>query len=237
MRTEHFEVERLFLNLSPCIPAQAAHFIDSWQKDECVRYYATSRSELCNFRQILDIRFPIPYCCDCIDSFSWFSPRMPDISWSNWKDDIIWEVGAETLKTIRQARQRDRYFAILCKRCMTELRPWQSDDLYVERLELPELYSIPICPPNQVNASKRLRQVVTNLYGNKCFRCKATRVRLHIDHILPRSKGGTAVFSNLQPLCEGCGQLKGNCEPEDITLVNDMYFGPYPADSYEGLFW
>ncbi len=223
--------------LVPGIPSETEHYLDSWEKKECVSYYVEQRLRVCNFRQRLDVHFPAPFCCDCAQSGSWYSPWLPDISSSQWEEDLAWEAGLETLKTVRRERRKDPDFALTCKRCSTPLRPWESDDLYVVCRELPELYSAPLCPDGKVNASKWVRRTIINIYGRKCFNCRSAGIALHVDHIFPRSKGGTAVFSNLQPLCEQCGQLKGDTEPEDITLVDDMYFRRYPSDSYEGLFW
>ena len=46
-----------------------------------------------------------------------------------------------------------------------------------------------------------------------CVRCGRGRedgVKLHVDHILPVSRGGKTVMSNLQTLCEDCNCGKGN---------------------------
>lgn len=46
-----------------------------------------------------------------------------------------------------------------------------------------------------------------------CVRCGRGRedgVKLHVDHIVPVSRGGESVMSNLQTLCEDCNRGKGN---------------------------
>ena len=45
-----------------------------------------------------------------------------------------------------------------------------------------------------------------------CQHCgrKAPDVVLHIDHVIPESKGGPATLENLQVLCEACNMGKGN---------------------------
>lgn len=46
-----------------------------------------------------------------------------------------------------------------------------------------------------------------------CVRCGRGRedgVKLHVDHIVPVSRGGKTVMSNLQTLCEDCNCGKGN---------------------------
>ena len=55
--------------------------------------------------------------------------------------------------------------------------------------------------------------------------------------VSPKSKGGDAAFRNLQPLCEDCGNKKADQLPAEVTVFSDIYFGAYPSDAYEGLFW
>ena len=46
-----------------------------------------------------------------------------------------------------------------------------------------------------------------------CVRCGRGRedgVKLYVDHIVPVSRGGKTVMSNLQTLCEDCNCGKGN---------------------------
>ena len=42
-----------------------------------------------------------------------------------------------------------------------------------------------------------------------CRQCGATE-DLTIDHVIPRSKGGTNYFKNLATLCSDCNQAKGD---------------------------
>ena len=41
-------------------------------------------------------------------------------------------------------------------------------------------------------------------------RAKGDNIELHIDHIIPWSKGGETVLENLQTLCSDCNLGKSN---------------------------
>lgn len=65
------------------------------------------------------------------------------------------------------------------------------------------------------NAGLGLRYKVLSRDNFKCVRCGASPAtdptcKLHIDHIIPFSKGGKTKLDNLQTLCEKCNLGKGN---------------------------
>ncbi len=60
-----------------------------------------------------------------------------------------------------------------------------------------------------------LRYRVLNRDRFKCVKCGANPAtnydcQLHVDHVIPYSKGGKTNLENLQTLCEGCNLGKGN---------------------------
>ena len=55
--------------------------------------------------------------------------------------------------------------------------------------------------------------------GWKCAYCGTTAGRLTLDHIIPRSKGGTDDLGNLQTLCKKCNIGKSNKDQTRLTLV------------------
>ncbi len=59
-----------------------------------------------------------------------------------------------------------------------------------------------------------IREYLLEKWGRKCAYCDAENVPLTIDHIHPRSKGGSDRVSNLTLACFPCNQRKGN---RDVT--------------------
>lgn len=55
-------------------------------------------------------------------------------------------------------------------------------------------------------------QEVLNMYDHCCAHCGKSdkEVKLTRDHIMPLSKGGKNVKSNIQPLCQSCNSRKNN---------------------------
>lgn len=47
---------------------------------------------------------------------------------------------------------------------------------------------------------------------------------LHIDHIIPRERGGTNDSWNLQVLCETCNTQKRNLDDTDFSAIRESYF-------------
>lgn len=66
--------------------------------------------------------------------------------------------------------------------------------------------------------SLRLRFKVLQRDGFSCQNCgrspaKTAGVELHVDHIIPWSKGGDTTIENLKTLCSGCNLGKGDLSP------------------------
>ncbi len=58
-------------------------------------------------------------------------------------------------------------------------------------------------------AGYELRQYLLEKWGRRCAYCGATSVPLQIEHVLPRSRGGSNRASNLTLSCEPCNTAKG----------------------------
>lgn len=79
--------------------------------------------------------------------------------------------------------------------------------------------------------SPQLRNEILERNGYTCRSCGAgpgdldpfnqsRKVRLHIDHILPRSQGGTDSKDNLRVLCSACNQGRSNIQAPSETALN-----------------
>ena len=55
--------------------------------------------------------------------------------------------------------------------------------------------------------------------NSKCVKCNSTN-NLQIDHIYPKSKGGSDVLGNLQTLCARCNLKKGNKFESELFKLN-----------------
>jgi len=61
-----------------------------------------------------------------------------------------------------------------------------------------------------------VREYLLEKWGRKCAYCNAENVPLEVEHILPKSKGGSNRVSNLTIACRECNLLKGNRAIEEF---------------------
>lgn len=224
--------------LEPYIPTpRESHEFDLWEKEECYRFYIRERRRNCTFRQIMNLWLQAPYGSSCAASDPFVYDRPSDIAGRHWRADVSWNLGEETLRRIKKEIRENTDFALTCKKCGNKLRPWKGDEVWIVNYHLEEHYGIPLEIPGKKNPSQKLRKKIVELYDGTCFGCGVTNKKLHIDHILPQCKGGDCAFRNLQPLCEDCGNFKGDDLPDEVDVYSHIYFDPYPSDGYEGLFW
>lgn len=222
--------------IKPIVDPQLEHSLLLWERQECYRYYVQQRRRHCTYRDLLDLWLLAPSCEDCMYSGgNWVG--LPDITENGWEVDLLLTVGTDALDRTKAELESDPEYAFLCKRCGRSLRPWDGDAVYVIEHHLEDRYGIPLETPGRKNPPKKLRDQIIRLYDGRCFGCDRDDQPLHLDHIRPRARGGDAAFRNLQPLCVACGQRKGNGEAGQVTVIDTLYFGPYPSDAYEGLFW
>lgn len=70
--------------------------------------------------------------------------------------------------------------------------------------------------------SKGLFDKLFKLQKGKCACCKTnlTKVKVHMDHVIPIAKGGLNIDSNIQLLCQLCNQKKHAKDPIDFMQQN-----------------
>ncbi|WP_017659214.1 RNA-guided endonuclease IscB [Baaleninema simplex] len=61
-----------------------------------------------------------------------------------------------------------------------------------------------------------VREYLLEKWNQKCAYCGAKNVALEVEHIHPKSKGGTDRVSNLTLACHSCNQSKGNQDIRDF---------------------
>jgi 5-methylcytosine-specific restriction endonuclease McrA len=61
-----------------------------------------------------------------------------------------------------------------------------------------------------------LREYLLEKWGRQCVYCGVQDVPLQVEHIVPKSKGGSNRVSNLTVACCNCNQTKGNRDLEDF---------------------
>lgn len=59
-------------------------------------------------------------------------------------------------------------------------------------------------------AGYEVREYLLEKFGRKCCYCGATDVKLQIEHIIPKSRGGSNRVNNLCTACEPCNQKKNS---------------------------
>lgn len=61
-----------------------------------------------------------------------------------------------------------------------------------------------------------VREYLLEKFGRRCVYCDKENVPLEIDHVIPRSKGGSDRVSNLVIACHDCNQAKGSRPLEEF---------------------
>ena len=76
-----------------------------------------------------------------------------------------------------------------------------------------------------------VREYLLEKWGRKCAYCDAENVPLEIDHIHPRSRGGSHRVSNLVIACRTCNQKKGNRDVAEFLARDPQRLARIEAQS------
>ena len=85
-------------------------------------------------------------------------------------------------------------------------RPTPSADDPAPRVQ--QVIPDPVGERNRRLIPQDVKIAVSARDGGRCRRCGSTR-RLHFDHVIPVSRGGTNSVANIQLLCGDCNRAKG----------------------------
>lgn len=191
-----------------------------WLEDEYRATMADHRKKLCASTDRLEIRMPMILCESCFGAKVegiFVHYRGPDVLPESWESDLANILDEDVAGSF--ARDED---SPQCQSCRHNLH---GKPLYVETVELSERLGVSD-ETSAIGVPRKRRPDVLKFYGKQCFACGSDGP-LEIDHIHPRSHGGTAAFRNLQPLCRKCGQAKADRLAQDIVAVFDPWLGQH----------
>lgn len=127
-------------------------------------------------------------------------------------ESLILTIREISLKSETDRRPLPDVLAEFCKRleCMAELI-WPG--VFRARLEIRRRAELEDRIKAMTPKRKLIRKAVLDRDGHACKHC-GTGDDLTLDHIIPRSRGGTDDLANLQTLCRTCNSRKGARMPE-----------------------
>ena len=72
--------------------------------------------------------------------------------------------------------------------------------------------------PREAHRRKITRRAVLARDSWTCQYCGSTKSGLTVDHVIPRSRGGTSTWENIVAACASCNRKKGNRMPREINM-------------------
>lgn len=80
-----------------------------------------------------------------------------------------------------------------------------------------------------------VREYLLEKFGRRCAYCGKEHVPLEVEHIVPRSRGGTDRISNLTVACHDCNQEKGNMTADEYARFKGTDFSHVMQQAKEPL--
>ncbi len=72
--------------------------------------------------------------------------------------------------------------------------------------------------PTRSPISSEVRTYVLQRDGFRCVYCGGSPERFHLDHVMPKSRGGTDDANNLVASCPPCNLYKGAKTPQEAGM-------------------
>ena len=92
----------------------------------------------------------------------------------------------------------------------------------MEILSTPHHYLFNLETLSSSEAKKLWRRKITERWDYECAYCGSTK-NLTIDHVVPRSKGGTDFTKNVVCCCHDCNQSKSHTPWEDWYFSQEFF--------------
>jgi len=115
-----------------------------------------------------------------------------------------------------------RRAAVLVLKQRAEVLEQSEWALHAENLTIPRPMVIRLVTyvriPRDAHSRKITRRAIFARDGWACQYCGSERGNLTIDHVIPRSKGGTSSWDNIVTCCAPCNRRKGDRLPRQANM-------------------
>jgi 5-methylcytosine-specific restriction endonuclease McrA len=115
-----------------------------------------------------------------------------------------------------------RRAAVLVLKQRAEVVEQSEWSLHAESLTIPRPVVIRLVTyvriPRDAHSRKITRRAIFARDGWACQYCGSERGNLTIDHVIPRSKGGTSSWDNIVTCCAPCNRRKGDRLPRQANM-------------------
>ena len=121
--------------------------------------------------------------------------------------------------------ENDTYSLAGMLKCLTAEQQNEIEEVLEERISSYLGMRNPYGDNNIDAVPGSIRQEVLKRAKQRCELCgrSARDMQIDVDHIRPRSKGGSNDITNLQALCRTCNAEKGNRDDEDFRHIAETY--------------
>lgn len=131
-------------------------------------------------------------------------PHNPDNPGKTWLPPTLLSRVDETMSWVNRYRRWSPIAAI----------SFESVKFDIQKLLNPEISGIEY-QQGELQGYE-VREYLLEKWGRKCNYCKKDKIPLQIEHIIPKSRGGTNRVSNLTISCEKCNIKKGTMTAEEF---------------------
>ncbi|WPX08891.1 RNA-guided endonuclease IscB [Anaerocellum danielii] len=102
----------------------------------------------------------------------------------------------------------------LCKLCPITTISYENVKFDTQKLRNPEISGVEY--QQGTLQGYEVKEYLLEKFNRRCVYCGATNVPLEVEHIIPKSRGGTDRVDNLVIACHECNQRKGNRTAEEF---------------------